>query len=77
MWNPLETDEAKQKRILPRKHSGSVWSLSFSPDGRFLASADWRGEKIIWSTEVRNLRCVTGRVRCVVANLRVAKDYVE
>ena len=68
MWNPLnndrgwqwpwtvETDETKQKRILPRKHSDWVWSLSFSPDGRFLASADLKEEIIIWSTEVRNWR---------------------
>ena len=54
IWNPLETDETKQKRILPREHSNSVRSLSFSPDGRFLASGDQNGEIIIWSTEVRN-----------------------
>ena len=52
--NPLETDETKKKRILPKKHSNDVISLSFSPDGRFLASGDRNGEIIIWSTEVRN-----------------------
>ena len=59
MWNPLETDETKQKRILPQKHSVWVRSLSFSSDRRFLASADYNGEIKIWSTEVRNLvkRC--------------------
>ena len=56
VWNPLETDEAKKKRILPRKHWDSVWSLSFSPDGRFLASAALEREIIIWWTEVRNWR---------------------
>ena len=71
VWNPLETDETKQKRILPKKHSYLVDSLSFSPDGRFLASSDPKGKIIIWSTEVRNW--VTGRVRCVIANLRPAK----
>ena len=62
MWNPLETDETKQKRILRPKHYDdddddvvdAVQELSFSPDGRFLASADWSKEIIIWSTEVRN-----------------------
>ena len=48
----MEKDETKQKRILPEKHSGLVWSLSFSPDGRFLASE--KSEISIWSTEVRN-----------------------
>ena len=54
VWNPLETDETKQKWIPPQKRSYYVYSLSFSPDGRFLASADRNGEIIIWSTEVRN-----------------------
>ena len=56
VWNPLETDETKQKRILPQKHSHYVISLSFSPDGRFLASGDRSGKIIIWSTKVRNWR---------------------
>ena len=73
VWNPLETDKTKQKRILPRKHSDWVNSLSFSPDGLFLASTDEKGKIIIWSTEVRK-----DLVRCVaVAHFRVAKDYVE
>ena len=77
VWNPLETDETKQKRFLPGVHSGVVISLSFSPDGRFLASAADNGEIIIWSTEVRNWgeRCVTGCVRCVFANLQAETVY--
>ena len=54
IWNPLETDKTKQKRFLPLKHRCRQTSLSFSPDGRFLASANEKGEIIIWSTEVRN-----------------------
>ena len=54
VWNPLETDETKQKRVLPQKHSNGSRALSFSPDGRFLAAVDQSGETIIWSTEVRN-----------------------
>ena len=77
IWNPLETDEAKQKRFLPQKHSNDVYSLSFSPDGRFLASGNELGGIIIWSTEVRNWvkRCVTGRVWCVFVNLQAATVY--
>ena len=61
LWNPLEMDKTKQKQFLPQKHSHRVDSLSFSPDGRSLASADekiasvggWR-EIAIFSTEVSN-----------------------
>ena len=62
--NPLETDETKKKLILPKKHSDDVISLSFSPDGRFLASGDRNGEIIIWSTEVRNVVKRSGAVCC-------------
>jgi WD40 repeat protein len=49
IWTPLDSKE--KTRILISQHSNRVESLSFSPDGRFLASED--GEKlIIWATEV-------------------------
>jgi WD40 repeat protein len=47
IWTPL----AKKKTRILRQHSRFVAPLSFSPDGRFLASAGY-GELIIWSTEV-------------------------
>ncbi|XP_046460919.1 uncharacterized protein LOC124207482 isoform X1 [Daphnia pulex] len=46
IWTPL----AKEKTRILSQHSDRIVSLSFSPDGRFLASED--GEKlIIWATE--------------------------
>ena len=33
-------------------HSAKICSLSFSPDGKLLASADESGMLIIWCTEV-------------------------
>ncbi len=55
IWNPLEENEENRKRILPQKHSDEVVLLSFSPDGRFLSSADIKGELIIWLAEVRKM----------------------
>ena len=43
-----------QKRILPKKHTARIESMSFSPDGRFLVSASGN-EIFILLAEVRML----------------------
>ncbi len=48
IWTPL----AKEKTRILSQHSRWVQSLSFSPDGRFLASTGRDEKLIIWSTEV-------------------------
>jgi WD40 repeat protein len=54
IWTRLDSKE--KTRILYR-HSRWVSALSFSPDGRFLASAGCFGrELIIWSAEVNENR---------------------
>jgi WD40 repeat protein len=50
IWTPLAK---KKTRFLISQHSRRVESLSFSPDGRFLASSDMHGKLIIWLAEVK------------------------
>jgi WD40 repeat protein len=49
IWTPLDS---KEKTRILSQHSDRVDLLSFSPNGRFLASASWDGKLIIWATEV-------------------------
>ncbi len=49
IWTPLEKEKT---RIPTSQHSDEISSLSFSPDGRFLASTDASRKLIIWATEV-------------------------
>ncbi len=51
IWTPLDSKD-KTKILFSSQHSDFVVRLSFSPDGRFLASASWDGKLIIWATEV-------------------------
>lgn len=52
IWNPIEEEE-NSKTFLQLSTNNRVTSMDFSPDGRFLASADESGEIIIWSREVK------------------------
>ncbi|XP_046460968.1 WD repeat-containing protein 38-like [Daphnia pulex] len=47
VWTPLENEKTK----ILKQHPRSVEWLSFSPDGRFLASTDFDRNLIIWATE--------------------------
>jgi len=51
VWH-LQMDGAEpNQRKLPG-HSGLVRSVAYSPDGRFLASADKNGKVLVWCTQV-------------------------
>ena len=51
IWSPMEKD--KRPFTLTGGHSEQLSQVSFSPNGRFLASTDYERKFIIWSTKVK------------------------
>ena len=49
IWNVLTNSNPFRDM---REQTNSIWDVSFSPDGNFLASIDLQGDLVIWSTEV-------------------------
>jgi WD40 repeat protein len=41
---------------LLRRHTGQVWSVAFSPDGRSLVSGGWDGRVVLWDVEAGTRR---------------------
>lgn len=52
VWSPLEEQNQIQPQRLGR-HSAPVLQVLFSPNGQFLASNGYKGEVIVWFTEVK------------------------
>ena len=53
IWSPLDKD--KRPFVLVNEHSEQMHQVSFSPNGRFLASTDYERKLVIWSTKVKIL----------------------
>jgi transducin (beta)-like 1 len=53
IWSPMEKD--KRPFTLTGGHSEQLSQVSFSPNGRFLASTDYERKLVIWSTKVKIL----------------------
>ncbi len=41
-------------------HKGRIWSVAFSPDGKWIASASWDGTIGLWQPNGRNIRFLRG-----------------
>jgi len=54
-----DANNYKEQHVL-KGHTGYVWKVTFSPDGRYLASGSWDSTVKIWNVksgeEVRTLR---------------------
>ena len=66
IWN---MDDPTQKKVIYSEIGNSIWSLDFSPDGKWLVSGDEQGNVKVWDTEtntmVQNLRGHTSRINCI------------
>lgn len=51
VWSP--TEKMIQPSLFFDGHSQELCQILFSPNGRYLASTDYEGQLVIWSTEVK------------------------
>jgi WD40 repeat protein len=61
IWDatPLMGDE--ERGVLTREHDQEVWSVAYSPDGRYLASGTWHGTVQLWDARTNaRLRILRG-----------------
>jgi WD40 repeat protein len=51
-WDAKTSKTPYQERIIPSGHLGYVWKMTFSPDGRYLASGSWDATIKVWDLKV-------------------------
>jgi WD40 repeat protein/energy-coupling factor transporter ATP-binding protein EcfA2 len=71
MWN---LEDPSQKKVIFSELGNYIWSLDYSPDGKWLVSGDRQGNVKVWDTQTKKMIINLRGHRAAITNIQFSSD---